>query len=258
MKRLVKKFGRRIINSKIEKDTIKKKKQFVEQIRGRIKFQEETETLLFSNKKSINKILYYNEIYKNILNKPGVIMEFGVEFGSTLNLLTNLRSIYEPYNYSRKIIGFDTFSGFTKNLSKNEKKIGWRKGDYSVPKNYKKILDKILSFNEQVSVLNHIKKFELVEGDASKTLPKYLQSNQQTIIAMAIFDMDVYKPTKIILNKIKKRLFKGSVLVFDELNHPEFPGETLALLESIGLKNIKLKSLHGHTFGAYCVLDKIL
>ncbi len=258
MRKLVKKFGRRIINSQIEKDVIKKKNQFINQIRKRINFQEETETLLFSHKKSISKILYYNEIYKNILKKPGVIMEFGVEFGSTLNLLSNLRSIYEPYNYSRKIIGFDTFSGFTSKLSPEEKKIGWKKGDYSVPKNYKNDLEKILSFNEQVSVLNHIKKFDLVEGDASKTLPKYLKKNQQTIISLAIFDMDVYKPTKIILNKIKKRLFKGSVLVFDELNHPEFPGETLALLDSIGLKNIKLKSFHGHTFGAYCVLDKIL
>ena len=132
MRKLVKKFGRRIINSQIEKDVIKKKNQFIKQIRKRINFQEETETLLFSHKKSISKILYYNEIYKNILKKPGVIMEFGVEFGSTLNLLSNLRSVYEPYNYSRKIIGFDTFSGFTSRLSSEEKNIGWKKGDLPV------------------------------------------------------------------------------------------------------------------------------
>ena len=185
-------------------------------------------------------------------------MEFGVEYGSSLALLSNLRAIYEPYNYSRKIIGFDTFSGFTEKLNFTEKKIGWKKGDYSVPKNYEKDLEKILNFNEQLSPLNHIKKFELIKGDASKTVSKYLKKNNQTIIALAIFDMDVYKPTKIVLNKIKKRLFRGSVLVFDELNHPEFPGETVALLESIGLKNLKFQSFHGHTFGAYCILDKIL
>jgi hypothetical protein len=27
-------------------------------------------------------------------------------------LFTTLRNIYEPYNMSRKIIGFDTFEGF--------------------------------------------------------------------------------------------------------------------------------------------------
>ena len=48
-------------------------------------------------------------------------MEFGVEWGSTLSLLIKLRSIHEPYNYSRKIIGFDTFSGFTNKLTTEEK-----------------------------------------------------------------------------------------------------------------------------------------
>ena len=54
-------------------------------------------------------------------------MEFGVEWGSTLSLLIKLRSIHEPYNYSRKIIGFDTFSGFTNKLTTEEKKLGWKK-----------------------------------------------------------------------------------------------------------------------------------
>ena len=44
--------------------------------------------------------------------------------------------------------------------------------------------------------------------------------------------MDVYKPTKYVINHIKKRLFKGSIIVFDELNHPVFPGETLALFRN--------------------------
>ena len=48
---------------------------------------------------------------------------------------------------------------------------------------------------------------------------------------MAILDMDVYDPTKKVLQKIKNRLFKGSVLVFDQLNHPDFPGETKAVLD---------------------------
>ena len=39
---------------------------------------------------------------------------------------------------------------------------------------------------------------------------------------MAIFDMDIYKPTKDALNAIKSRFTKGSVLVFDELNCKEF------------------------------------
>ena len=53
-------------------------------------------------------------------------MEFGVEWGSTLSLLIKLRSIHEPYNYSRKIIGFDTFLDLQINLPQR-KKLGWKK-----------------------------------------------------------------------------------------------------------------------------------
>ena len=66
---------------------------------------------------------------------------------------------------------------------------------------------------------------------------------------MAIFDMDVYKPTKDVLEAILPRLIKGSVLVFDELNCPHFPGETIALIEVLGLKNLKL---HRNPHQPYC------
>ena len=103
--------------------------------------------------------------------------------------------------------------------------------------------------------LPHIKKFELVKGDAGKTINNYLKKNNQTVIALAILDMDVYDPTKKVLQKIKNRLFKGSVLVFDQLNHPDFPGETKAVLEILGIRKFKLKSFHGETFGSYVILE---
>ena len=182
-------------------------------------------------------------------------MEFGVEFGSTLSLLTKLRGIYEPYNYSRKIIGFDTFTGFTSNLTKYEKKAGWKENDYSTLKNYENILGNILQMEEDDAPLSNIKKYELIKGDASNTVKTYLNKNPQTVVALAIFDMDVYRPTKKVLKYIKKRLFKGSVIVFDELNHPDFPGETIAVLEEIGLNNLKLKSFHGQTFASYAIIE---
>ena len=48
------------------------------------------------------------------------------------------------------------------------------------------------------------------------------------------------------LELIRPRLVKGSVLGFDELNDPDSPGETLALMETFGLNNIKLRR-HRHT-----------
>jgi len=257
MRKAKKKIGRSFFKKNEELILLKQKKDYFKKVEKKINFDNLNQTILPSSRRSLSRILYYNEIYKNILGKPGVIMEFGVEYGSTLSLLSKLRSIYEPFNYSRKIIGFDTFSGFNSKLNKDEKKLGWKKGDYKVEKNYEKYLEKFLAYDELMAPLPHIKKFELVKGDAGKTINSYLKKNDQTVIAMAILDMDVYDPTKKVLQKIKNRLFKGSVLVFDQLNHPDFPGETKAILDILGIRKFKLKSFHGETFGAYVILEDL-
>ena len=196
---------------------------------------------------SISRILYYQELYLKIINIPGVICEFGVQWGATLALLQNLRGMYEPFNIQRIIYGFDTFEGFPNVDSKDGDlpKIG----DYASLPNYENILDEILSIHEGLSPVSHIKKYELIKGDASKTINIWLEKNPHAIISMAIFDMDVYKPTKDVLEKIIPRLTKGSLLVFDELSYKNFPGETLAVQEVLGLNNISLKR---HPHQSYC------
>lgn len=66
---------------------------------------------LFLTLSSLGHILFIDSLYRQILNIPGYIMEFGVRWGRNLSLFTSLRNLYEPYNVRRKIIGFDTFAG---------------------------------------------------------------------------------------------------------------------------------------------------
>lgn len=208
---------------------------------------------LFLKRVSLSRILYFNQLYLNVLNVPGVICEFGVQWGASLALLANLRSIYEPFNYSRKIVGFDTFSGFLDVDPKDGGEVV--KGDYSTMQNYEQCLEEILSLHEQSSPISHIKKFELIKGDASKSIGGWLNANPHAIISMAIFDMDVYQPTKDVLENIIPRLVKGSVLVFDELNCPKFPGETLALNEVIGLNKLRLRRDPNQPYCAWAIWE---
>ena len=196
---------------------------------------------------ALSRIIYYCELYQKIINVPGVICEFGVQWGATLALLQNLRGMYEPYNVSRKIIGFDTFEGFATIDGKDGDFA--KVGDYKSLPGYEEILDEILGIHENFSPISHIKKYELVKGDASQTIGIWLEKNPYAIVSMAIFDMDVYKPTKDVLEKIIPRLVKGSLLVFDELNCQHFPGETTAVQEVLGLNNITLKR---HPHQSYC------
>lgn len=200
---------------------------------------------------AISRIIYYYQLYQKIIEVPGVICEFGVQWGATLALLQNLRGMYEPYNHSRKIFGFDTFEGFT-TIDKKDGEFA-KKGDYKSILNYENTLDEILSIHESFAPISHIKKFELIKGDASKTFNIWLIDNPHAIVSMAIFDMDVYKPTKDVLEKIIPRLTKGSLLVFDELNCHHFPGETAAVQEILGLNNLKLKKHPHQTYCAWAV-----
>ena len=195
--------------------------------------------LVMMKRQSMSRILYYNYLYQKIIDIPGVICEFGVQWGATLAQLINLRGMYEPFNLSRKIFGFDTFAGF----SAVQKEDGGfsNVGDYSTVLGYESTLDAILRIHESMSPLSHIRKYELIKGDASTTVRTWLEENPHAIVSMAIFDMDVYKPTRDVLECILPRLTKGSVLVFDELNCPYFPGETTAVNEVLGLNNISLR-----------------
>lgn len=201
---------------------------------------------------ALARILYYAELYKKIINTAGVICEFGVQWGATIAQLINLRNIYEPFNASRVIYGFDTFEGFV-NLVETKDGDRLRIGDYSSTSGYMEILSEFLSLHEAASPQARMKKFELIKGDASVTVDTWLQENPHAIIAMAIFDMDVYKPTHDVLVKIVPRLTKGSLLVFDELNCKLFPGETVALQEVIGTNSLRLQRTPMQPFCSWAV-----
>ena len=205
-------------------------------------------------RQSLSRLIYYNELYKKIIEVPGVICEFGVQWGATLAQLVNLRGIYEPFNHSRTIFGFDTFEGFPV-IDKKDGNFS-NVGDYAITKGYEETLGKILTLHESFSPISHVKKFELIKGDASLTIDGWLKNNPAAIVAMAIFDMDIYKPTKDVLEKLVPRLTKGSVLVFDELNCPHFPGETLALDEVIGLNKLSLRRFPHQPYCAWAVFGE--
>ena len=199
-------------------------------------------TPLFLKRQELSKVLYFQHVYQQFLNTHGVIMEFGTRWGTNMVTLSNLRGIYEPFNYNRKIIGFDTFEGFKNTNTKDDGKHDIiKEGAFSVTENYTDYLDLLLSIHQNESPLSHIKKYEIVKGDAPVQLAKYLSENPQTIIAFAHFDFDIYKPTVDCLNIIKPHLVKGSIISFDELNDPNFPGETKAVKEAFGLNTIELK-----------------
>jgi hypothetical protein len=210
---------------------------------------------LFISRQNLSQMLFINEMYQHILDVHGVIMEFGVRWGRNMALYESLRGIYEPFNHNRKIIGFDTFTGFPSVDSKDGSDQIISVGAYNVTDNYTDYLSRVLDYHEQESPISHIKKYELVVGDASSGIEQYLDAHPETIVAMAYFDFDIYQPTRDCLSAIKDRLTKGSVIGFDELNNATYPGETLALKETLGLGAYQIRHSRFSPTQSYLVIE---
>lgn len=213
------------------------------------------QTALFLKRQELSKILFLNHIYQLIKDSHGIMIEFGVRWGQNLVTLSNLRGIYEPFNYGRKLVGFDTFQGFVNVNRKDGKHKIIKNGAFSVSQNYEVYLSEILNCHHNESPLNHIQKNELRKGDAVIEFKKYLEEHPETIVSFAYFDFDIYQPTKECLKLLLPLMPKGAVIGFDELLDPQFPGETIALKEIMALREYKL---YKNPFGgiqSYLILE---
>ena len=212
---------------------------------------------LFVKRRELGRILFMNEIYKKIVEHEivGVVIEFGCRWGRNLVLFQNLRGLYEPYMVGRKIIGFDTFSGFPDSITEKD---GYAShmvaGGHSVTPGYEQELDCIMSYHEKESPISHIKKYELIKGDVTKTFPDYMDKHPETLIALAYFDLDLYQPTKDCLKEIITYMPKGAIIGFDDLTSYGFPGETIAFKELLGANNYEVHYSKTEPSCSYIVL----
>lgn len=198
---------------------------------------------VYSPRQVVSDFLARYELFKMIRDVQGSILEFGVFAGQGLMSFAHFSAILEPNNLNREIVGFDTFAGFP-GIDEQD-----QKGDTDVVKegglraeSYQRLLHAISLFDDN-RFLGHVPKVRLVKGDVLQTLDEFVEGNQQLLIALLYMDLDVYRPTKFVLERLLKRLPKGGIVAFDELNHRAFPGETAALLDVIDVRNVEVRRI---------------
>jgi hypothetical protein len=190
---------------------------------------------LFMSSGSLSKLLFLNEIYQEIVKIPGCIFEFGTYLGGSTIAFENLRAVYEPYNHLRRIFTFDTFQGYINVETESGISSVFKRiiddSTYTTPIHYAEYLRKLMSYHEAENVMSHIKKHQIIEGDVVQTVPGILQNDQSIIIALAYFDLAMFEPTLSVLKAILPRMLKGSLIVLDELGHPDYPSESRIFFE---------------------------
>lgn len=202
---------------------------------------------LFCSTASIARILWLEEIVAQIKLVPGDVIEFGSQWGASLNVIAALMKIQEPYNPSRRLVSFSTFEegfvGVDENLEG-----GLNDGLYATTNGWHKQLVQLMRMNHEGL------DFECVPGDASQNIKVYLERQKSRLIALCHFDMDIYKPTKDCLEAILPHMVKGGILVFDELNCSAFPGETRAVLEVLG-RDFKIRRTDLQPYSCFVIVE---
>lgn len=195
---------------------------------------------LFLTRSSLSHILFMTDLYRQVLPVHGDIIEFGTRWGRNLALFMSLRNTFEPHNYTRRVVGFDTFEGFASLSEEDGVDPIIQEGNLAVSASWEQTLNLLLEQHEALAPRPELRRFELVKGDVVETFPEWLSRHPETIVALTYFDMDIYRPTREALQALLPHLTRGSIIGFDELCLREFPGETLALKEVLDISKHRL------------------
>ncbi len=175
------------------------------------RFQYENGFYATADPSRISKFVSHLEFFKRTSDVRGEIVEFGVFKGNSLFRWIKFRDLLEQTS-SRKIIGFDIFGDFPEALFeedqlKRDAFVNETKGGKSI------------SYEEIISLLkdqNLYKNVDLIKGDILETLDVYLDNNPHLKISLLHIDVDLYEPTKYILERLYSKVTKGGIIVLDD------------------------------------------
>jgi len=209
----------------------------------------------YVRRQNITRFLALYELFKLTNNVKGSIIECGVNHGFGLMSWAKFSAILEPTNLTRRIYGFDTFSGFPSvsenDRSKNSNHI--KSGDLMADTFSE--LQELIKIYDSTRFIGHVDKVHLVKGDAVETMPKFIEEHPHLVVSLLFLDFDLYEPTKAALEAFLPRMPKGAIVAFDELDNPLWPGETLAMLESHRKERFQLRRFSFDPYISYAVLD---
>lgn len=177
---------------------------------------------LTSHVTRLAKMLAHYELYKTIVGLPGHVVECGVYKGASFLRFATFREILESA-HSRKMIGFDAFGRFPDDNEDADNK--------SFVRRFSDAGGDGIGRESLVEVLAHkgFDNCELIEGDICRTVPQYVVDHPELKISLLHVDVDVYQPTKVILEHLFNRVVKGGLVVFDD--YGTVAGETRAIDE---------------------------
>jgi hypothetical protein len=190
-----------------------------------------------------SKFITHLEFFKQTSTVRGEIVEFGIFKGNSFFRWIKFRDLLEQTN-SRKVIGFDIFGDFPEahfvdDKAKRDAFVAETNGGRSI------------SFKEINALLDQQglnKNVDIIKGDILLTLDDYLEKNPHLKISLLHIDVDLYEPSKYILEKLYEKVTKGGIIIFDD--YGAFAGTNKAVDDffSNGIEVKKLPYSHAISY----------
>ena len=208
----------------------------------------------YVRRQHLKRFLAMYEIFKLVLPVKGSVIDCGIYRGFSLMAWAKLSTILEPENLTRRIYGFDTFEGFTAIHEKDANRIAAPERGGLCARSYDE-LEALIAEYDRDRFLDHLQKVYVLPGDACQTIPQFIAENSHLVVSLLFLDFDLYKPTQVALEHFLPRMPKGAVIAFDELDNPMWPGETQALLDSVGINHFELRHIEWDPYIGYAILE---
>jgi Macrocin-O-methyltransferase (TylF) len=207
----------------------------------------------YARRKTITRFVTLYELFKLALPAKGSIVECGVFRGFGLMTWAHLSAVLEPANLIRRVYGFDSFDGFP-SVTKHDSNVRKMPAPGELKADSHEELARLIDIYDQDRFLGHIDKVHLIKGNVVDTVPRFVEENPHLVVSLLFLDVDLYEPTKTAIEFFLPRMPKGSVIAFDQLDNPIWPGETRAVLDTVGICNLKLQRFEWDPYVAYAVL----
>jgi hypothetical protein len=206
----------------------------------------------YVRRQHLTRLFALYEVFKRVLQVKGSVVECGVNRGYGLMTWAKLSAILEPANLTRRIYGFDSFAGFPSVGHKDKAGPKWETAQPGALRadSYEELL-RLIELYDQDRFLGHIPKVELVKGDATQTIPAFIADHPHVVVSLLFMDFDLYEPTKVALEHFVPRMPKGAIIAFDELDNPLWPGETNAVIDTLGMGKLQLERVEFDPYIAF-------
>jgi hypothetical protein len=190
---------------------------------------------VFTPRYTLARFLAHYELFKQIVEVPGAIVDIGVYRGASTFTWAKLCEIFCPTDVRKRVFGFDTFAGFpglapqdgSPDIAQDV-----RVGGYAAGATIEEDLLQARRAMNHDRHLAHLERIEFVKGDLRHTAPQFVAEQGGGLrLALLNLDADLYEPTRVALEHFVPLMSSGGIIVLDEYAVTTFPGESQAVDE---------------------------